>query len=290
MKYGPVLLMAAMVAAGCARQNPAPKDHAPIANVGAHPSGSASVASAQGAINVPEDVARAYRPATYAAARAAAAVPGANLDVSLVASHAYRICQGAYKRPSAPTTRVTASFDEVERFKRRFCADFDGQAVPHLFDVMAAAAARGDEDAALIDAMFAADAETNPAEIERLRNMAEVRAQSTDSPQVFRLLHEELLREEFRQDDHANLLETGLSDDEAARARGYGVAIAVCDRYRICQPGSLMMLAHCHPTDCAPGLDMRAYVRSQLRPAAYDEAVNYARVLGRELLEKRESL
>lgn len=289
MKFGPVLLMAALVAAGCARQDPAREDHAPVASVGAQPAGRASVALAQGAINVHEEVTRMYRPATYAAARAVAAVPGASLDASMVESYAHGVCHLAFKRPSAPTARVAVSYDEVDRFKRRFCADFDGQAPQNLFDIMAAAAERGDEDAALIDAMFATDAESDPREIERLRTLAEVRAQATDSPLVFRLLHEELLREEFRQEDRATWLETGLSEEEAARARGYGVTIAVCDRYRICPPGSLMVLAHCHPTDCAPGLDMHAYVRSQLKPAAYDEAVRYAAVLGRELREKRQS-
>lgn len=234
----------------------------------------AQTSAGQHAMRAHQDRAVAYEATSYAVLEAEAAMAGASLDSRVAHQFAGSICSSRSRPEGDLPESVQTSYRELARFQSRFCSGSEGYAPQLFFDFISAAAADGDRDALVIQELSRIPEDVTPEEVEELRTVALAQARATSSATAYRMIHEDLLQNAFRPDYAAPI---GLSDEEAALARGLGVAIATCDRFGACVPGSIMVMAYCQPFSCTPGHDMRAHVRSRLSARGFEEALRYAR-------------
>lgn len=220
-----------------------------------------------------------YLGATYQQVAAASAVAGAGLDGEIALSYADDIC--ALDLEEAHSNE--RSLEDLRRFKNTFCANSHGGAgFADRQTAIERAADRGSVEASILQIALNAASDMTRDELDHISEELSSLRSTTQSPYVFYTASEILYSEPLYDASLDRDRPAGMNDETLRLVRQYGAMLAGCDIFKHCAANSLMAKRVCLPTQCAPGQDVRGYVRRQLPEDAYLEAVKFSRYLTSE--------
>lgn len=219
-----------------------------------------------------------YQGATYQHVLAASSVAGSELDGEIALGYAEEICGLDLDRTGADAR----SIEDLRSFKASFCVDRHGKAdIGDRHTIIERWASDGNVEAGVLNLALNASDELTAEERGQISEELTAVSAATESPYVFYTANELLYSEPLYDPSLDQNRPPGMTDEMLQAVRQYGVVLAGCQRFNHCGPNSLMAKRFCMPTQCAPGQDVRAFVRRQLPEPVYLEAVKFSRELAR---------